>query len=85
MISEITRPDCFYPGSHEFITWAQQNNISATKLAHLTGLTYQHSWSLLRGKRIRFHTLARLLIVFGEEGPALRIAQAMRASEKKSS
>ena len=69
--------------SQELITWMKAQDLTPAKLSRLTGFSYNHCWLLFRGKAIGLKTLARLLIVFGEEGPALRIAQAMRASEKK--
>lgn len=73
----------FPPGSQELVGWMKSRGLTPAKLSRLTGFSYSHCWLLSRGKPIGYETLARLLIIFGEEGPALRIAQAMRLSEKE--
>lgn len=62
--------------------WAQVKEIAPTDLAIQTGMSYQHAWNIMRGEYpITYETLGKLLVVFGVEGPAPAIAEAMRAEQ----
>lgn len=60
--------------------WCAQRDIGPQQLATAIKCTYQHAWNVLSGEYpITLPTLARLLIVYGKDGPALAISEAMKA------
>lgn len=59
--------------------WAERNEIYPARLARELHCTEAHAWEILKGDRaITLPTLARLLVVYGKDGPALAIAEAMK-------
>lgn len=59
--------------------WCAKREIGPQQLAEAIKCTYQHAWNLLSGTYpITLPTLARLLIVYGKDGPAPAIAESMK-------
>lgn len=59
--------------------WCAQREIGPQQLAEAIKCTYQHAWNVLSGQYpITLPTLARLLVVYGKDGPAVAIAEAMK-------
>ena len=59
--------------------WAKKNGITPAALAEQSRFTYNHAWKILSGGYpITLETLGRLLLVYGQDGPALEMAEAMR-------
>ena len=60
--------------------WADDNSISPALLAKQLSCNYSHAWQLLNDAdyTINLPTLARLLVVYGKDGPAIAIAEAMK-------
>lgn len=63
--------------------WADELQKSPSVFNAEMGYASDQGYKLLNGKRrMTFESIGRLLVVYGVDGPAMQIADAMRAAKK---
>jgi len=62
------------------VDWCDQEGISIKQLSRMIHCEYQHVWNIMRGTYpVTLPTLAKLLIYLGETGPAVKMAEIIKA------